>query len=241
MVVALIVAGGKGARFGGPVPKQYALLSGEPILVRTLRVFDGCDCVDRIVVAAPPEDIAFVRDTLAAAVLRKRVSVVAGGERRQDSVFNGLGAVPSEAALVVIHDAVRPFVTCGMISACAAAARQHGACIVAWPVWDTLKRVSEAGRIEATLPRERVWMAQTPQAFQSAVIRMAHDRARREQVEASDDASLVERMGVGVHVLPGSLRNFKITTEEDLALAGALLGALEPADRGGARRPHPAD
>jgi 2-C-methyl-D-erythritol 4-phosphate cytidylyltransferase len=242
MVVALIVAGGKGSRFGGPVPKQFALLSGVPVLVRTLRVFDGCDCVDRIVVVAPPEDIAFVRDTLAAdAVQHKSVSVVAGGRRRQDSVFNGLAAVPSEAELVVIHDAVRPLVTCGMISACAEAARQHGACIVARPVWDTLKRVSESGRIEATLPRERVWMAQTPQAFQSAVIRMAHDRARREQVEASDDASLVERMGARVHVLPGSLRNLKITTEEDLALAGALLGALEAAARGGPRPPPPAD
>jgi 2-C-methyl-D-erythritol 4-phosphate cytidylyltransferase len=229
MIVGLIVAGGTGTRFGGPIPKQYALLAGVPILLRTLRVFDACECVERLVVAVPPEDVAFVGDTmLAAAALNKSVAVVAGGARRQDSVFNGLAAVPSEATVVVIHDAVRPLVTCAAISACADAARQHGACIVAWPVWDTLKRVSSAGCIDATLPREDVWMAQTPQAFRSAVIRTAHARARRERVPATDDASLVERMGTTVHVLPGSLRNLKITTAEDLALAEALLGAALP-------------
>lgn len=226
MIVALIVAGGKGIRFGGNMPKQYALLAGVPILVRTLRVFDECDCVDRLVVAVPPEDVDFVgHSMLASGALRKSVAVVAGGARRQDSVCNGLAAVPSEAAVVVIHDAVRPLVTCAAISACVESARQHGACILAWPVWDTLKRVSSAGCIEATLPRDDVWMAQTPQAFRSVVIRTAHERARREQLPATDDASLVERMGTAVHVLPGSLRNLKITTAEDLALAEALLGA----------------
>lgn len=228
MVYALIVAGGKGTRFGSPIPKQYASLAGVPILARTLRVFDECDAVDRLVVAVPPEDIGFVLDTIVdSAVWRKRIFVVGGGARRQDSVFNGLAAIPPEAALVVIHDAVRPLVTCATITACADAARQHGACIVAWPVGDTLKRVSDSGCIEATLPRDRVWMAQTPQAFRSALIRMAHEHARREQVTSTDDAGLVERMGATVHLLPGSLRNLKITTQEDLALAEALLGVPE--------------
>jgi 2-C-methyl-D-erythritol 4-phosphate cytidylyltransferase len=228
MVYALIVAGGKGTRFGRPIPKQYASLAGVPILARTLRVFDECAAIDRLVLAVPPEDIAFVHDTIVdSAVWRKRVSVVGGGPRRQDSVFNGLAAIPPEAALVVIHDAVRPLVTCTTITACVVAARQHGACIVAWPVGDTLKRVSDTGCIEATLPRDRVWMAQTPQAFRSALIRMAHEQARREQVTSTDDASLVERMGATVHLLPGSLRNLKITTPEDLALAEALVGMPE--------------
>jgi 2-C-methyl-D-erythritol 4-phosphate cytidylyltransferase len=228
MVYALIVAGGKGTRFSRQLPKQYVALAGVPILTRTLRAFDGCEAIDRLVVVVPAADIAFVRDALIApADLRKAVSVVAGGPRRQDSVFNGLAAVPPEAAVVVIHDAVRPLVTCETISACVDVARQHGACIVGLPVWDTLKRISAAGCIEATLPRERVWTAQTPQAFHAAVIRTAHERARREHLSATDDASLVEQMGAMVHLLLGSPRNIKITTEEDLFIAAALLGALE--------------
>lgn len=235
MVYALIVAGGKGTRFSSHIPKQYVALAGVPILTRTLRVFDGCDAVDRLVVVVPPADIAFVRDVIiAAAALRKGVSVVAGGPRRQDSVYNGLAAIPPEAVLVVIHDAVRPLVTCETIRACVDAARQHGACIVGLPVGDTLKRISAAGCIEATLPRERVWTAQTPQVFHAAVIRTAHERARCEQVVATDDASLAEHMGAMVHLLPGSPRNIKITTAEDLALAAALLDALEaPSGSGG--------
>jgi 2-C-methyl-D-erythritol 4-phosphate cytidylyltransferase len=226
MVYALIVAGGKGTRFTSPVAKQYLPLGGVPILTRTLWVFDDCDVIDRLVVVVPPADVKFVRDTiLSPAALSKGVSVVAGGLRRQDSVFNGLAAIDSQASLVVIHDAVRPLVTCESITACADAAQLHGACILALPVWDTLKRTSKSGCIEATLPREHVWMAQTPQAFRAALIRLAHERAHREQALATDDASLVERMGAVVHILRGSPRNIKITTAEDLVMAAALLGA----------------
>jgi len=228
MVYAIIVAGGKGVRFRSRVPKQYIALAGVPILTRTLLVFDRCDIIDRIVLVVPPEDITFVRDAMVdPAALCKRITVVGGGRRRQDSVFKGLAAIPLDASLVVIHDAVRPFVTGQTITACVNAARQHGACIAALPVWDTLKRISDSGCIEATLPRERVWAAQTPQAFQTAVIRKAHECARREQVVATDDASLVERVGAVVHIWPGSSRNLKITTAEDLALAAALLGVPE--------------
>jgi 2-C-methyl-D-erythritol 4-phosphate cytidylyltransferase len=234
MVYALIVAGGKGIRFRRQIPKQYVALAGVPILTRTLRVFDACDAIDRLVVVVPPADTAFVRDALIApADLCRSVTVVAGGPRRQDSVFNGLAAIPPGPAIVVIHDAVRPLVTCATIRACVDAARKYGACSVGLPVWDTLKRVSDVGWIETTLTRERVWTAQTPQAFDADVIRMAHERARREQVAVTDDASLVERMGTMVHLLPGSPRNIKITTTEDLVLAAALLAAPEaPPDNG---------
>jgi len=234
MVYALIVAGGRGDRFHSRLPKQYHALSGVPILTRTLHAFDRCDVIDRIVLVVPPEDIGFVRDAMIApAGLGKRIAVAGGGRRRQDSVFNGLAAVPLDAPLVVVHDAVRPFVTGEIITACAHAAKQHGACIAALPVWDTLKRVSVSGCIEATLPRERVWMAQTPQAFQAALIRTAHQRAQREQLSATDDADLVERMGAVVHVIPGSSRNIKITTAEDLALAAALLQVPETSSEPG--------
>lgn len=227
MVYAIIVAGGRGARLAGPIAKQYRQLAGVPILTRTLRVFDGCSAVDRLVVVVPAADIDFVRAAiLEPAALRKNVVMVAGGLQRQDSVFNGLAAVAPQASLVVIHDAVRPLVTCATITACTAAARRYGACIVGRPVWDTLKRISDSGCIEATLPRERVWMAQTPQAFRADLLRAAHERARREAVQGTDDASLVERTGAVVHMVSGNPGNIKITTAEDLALAEALLGLV---------------
>jgi len=228
MVYAIIVAGGRGSRLAGPIAKQYRQLAGVPILTRTLRVFDGCGAIDRMVVVVPAADIDFVRAAiLEPAALSKNVVVVAGGLQRQDSVFNGLAAVAPQAALVVIHDAVRPLVTCETITACTDAARRYGACIAGLPVWDTLKCISDSGCIEATLPREHVWMAQTPQAFRADLLRAAHERARREAVLGTDDASLVERMGAIVHMVPGSPCNIKITTLRDLALAEALLALAE--------------
>jgi 2-C-methyl-D-erythritol 4-phosphate cytidylyltransferase len=225
-VYGLIVAGGRGTRYGGPTPKQYLDLAGEPMLVRTLRVFEVCEAIDTIVLTVPASDFAFVRESLlSGAGLRKKILLAAGGLRRQDSVFSGLASIPEDDSLVVIHDAVRPLVTCGCITACVEAARVHAACIAAIPAMDTLKQATAAGTIAATLPREQVWLAQTPQAFRTGVIRAAHEDARRQQVQGTDDAYLVERMGTAVHLVPGSPRNFKITTREDLALAEALLEA----------------
>jgi len=233
MVYALIVAGGKGARLASHTLKQYLPLAGMPILTRTLRVFDDCEVIDRLVLVVPQSDIAFVRDAiLGPAALRKSLLIVAGGLRRQDSVFNGLAAIDPDESLVVIHDAVRPLVSCESITACVATAQVHGACILALPVWDTLKLTTAAGIIETTLPRERLWMAQTPQVFRTGLIRMAHERARREQLLGTDDACLVERMGISVRILPGSRRNIKITTAEDLSLAEALLNVSETEARG---------
>lgn len=228
MVYGLIVAGGQGTRFGSPTPKQYLALAGEPMLVRTLRVFDACKAVDAIVLTVPASDFSFVRESLlAAAGLRKKILLAAGGPRRQDSVFSGLASIPEDDSLVVIHDAVRPLVTCGCIRACVETARQHEACTAAVPAMDTLKQVTAAGTIEGTLIREKVWLAQTPQAFRTGLIRAAHESARRKQIQGTDDAYLVERMGAVVHLVPGSRRNFKITTREDLAFAEALLNGGE--------------
>jgi 2-C-methyl-D-erythritol 4-phosphate cytidylyltransferase len=228
MVYALIVAGGKGTRFTSHTLKQYLPLAGVPIVSRTLRVFDDCEVIDRLVVVVPQPDIAFVREEiLGPAALRKDIRIIAGGRRRQDSVFNGLAAIDTDESLVVIHDAVRPLVSRESITACVNTALHHGACIVALPVWDTLKRTTVSGIIETTLPRERVWLAQTPQAFRTRLIRLAHECARREAFFGTDDASLVERMGMTVHICRGSRRNIKITTAEDLSLAEALLNIPE--------------
>jgi 2-C-methyl-D-erythritol 4-phosphate cytidylyltransferase len=196
-----------------------------PVLIRTLRVFDACSEIDTLVVVVPPDDTFYVRDgLLPQAGLHKTTLIGGGGPHRQDSVFNGLGLIAEDDSVVVIHDAVRPLVTCDCITACVEAARTEGAGIAAVPAWDTLKRVTDGGTVETTLPREGVWLAQTPQAFRTGLIRAAHRAARLHYFQATDDAALVERSGGSVRIVAGSLRNIKITTVEDLALAEALLG-----------------
>jgi len=220
----MIVAGGMGRRFGGDTPKQYCLLAGVPLIVRTLRAFDGCGAIDCIVLVVPAGDISRVATTLLPdAGLVKPVQLVAGGTSRQESVFNGLEHVPENVSLVAIHDAVRPLVTGACIASCIEGARYHGACIAALPVWDTLKRVEPGGSISETISRDRLWMAQTPQVFQLGLIREAHAAARRAGWTGTDDAELVERIGAPVYVVPGSRINFKITTPDDLHAAGMLV------------------
>ncbi|MEJ5357676.1 MAG: 2-C-methyl-D-erythritol 4-phosphate cytidylyltransferase [Desulfobacterales bacterium] len=224
MVYALVAAGGRGRRFGGSLAKQYADLGGVPLVVRTLRAFDACDAIDRLVLVVPAKDELWVRERLLpASGLQKPLTLVRGGETRQDSVFAGLCAIPEEDAWVAIHDAVRPIVSASCIAACVARARETGAAIAAVPLRDTLKKAEEGGRIGATVDREGLWLAQTPQVFRVGLIRAAHEEARRLGINATDDASLVERRGGTVWIVEGSPFNFKITTVEDLELAAALL------------------
>lgn len=224
-MVALIVAGGRGRRFGGETAKQYRLLAGVPLLVRTLRVFDACRAVDETVVVVPAGDVPWVRaELLPGAGLAKPVQAVAGGATRQESVHNGLECIPHAEALVAIHDAVRPLVTDACIRACIDGAQRHGACIAALPAWDTLKRVGPDGAVLATVPRAGMWLAQTPQAFRLSLIREAHRAARTAGRSGTDDAELVEQTGAPVRVVPGSPSNLKITTPEDLHAAELLLG-----------------
>lgn len=230
MVYALIVAAGKGIRLPGPQPKQYLPLGGMPILTRTLKSMEaGTTRFEAIVLVAPPADIGFCRDTiLAAAGLKTPVTLVAGGERRQDSVYLGLRNLGPDDAVVAIHDGVRPLVPGPVIDACVETAMRSGACIVGLPVWDTVKLRGAGGVIESTLPRETIWLAQTPQAFRIGLIRRAHELARRDGFYGTDDAALVERLGTPVHIILGSRRNIKITTREDLWIAEAL--ATQPLD-----------
>lgn len=224
-VVALIVAGGRGRRFGGMTAKQYRLLAGVPLLVHTLRVFDRCPAVDETVLVVPAEDVPWVvAKLLPDAGLAKPVQATAGGASRQESVHNGLECIRHAEALVAIHDAVRPLVTDACIRACIEGAQRHGACIAALPAWDTLKRVGPDGTILATVPRASMWLAQTPQAFRLNLIREAHRAARAAGRSGTDDAELVEQTGAPVQVVPGSPANLKITTPEDLHTAELLLG-----------------
>jgi 2-C-methyl-D-erythritol 4-phosphate cytidylyltransferase len=222
---ALIVAGGRGSRFRGPVPKPYALLGGAPVLARTLAAFDAVAAVAAVVLVAAEADLDRCREACAGGTFpaRKVTAIVAGGRTRQDSVRRGLAAIPPGPGVVAIHDAVRPLVAAGQVAACIEAAVRHGAAILAVPAWDTLKAAAPDGGVIRTVPREGIWLAQTPQAFRIDLIREAHHRAERDGYAATDDAELLERIGHRVVIVPGSRANLKITTAEDLALAEALL------------------
>ncbi len=223
-VSAIIVAGGKGIRMGAAVRKQYMMLTGKPIVCHTLEVFDACSIVHEIILVVPPDDLETCTDKwIPSLALHKKIHLVAGGIERQDSVYQGIQAISGRLCqFVVIHDAVRPFVTSRVIEACVAEARVSGACIVGMPVMETAKLVS-SGRIERTLDRNSIWTAQTPQAFELNLIRAAHENARLDSFIGTDDAMLVERMGHKVRIIAGSKLNMKITTPEDLALAEGII------------------
>jgi 2-C-methyl-D-erythritol 4-phosphate cytidylyltransferase len=214
-VAVAIPAGGIGARFGGRLPKQFVAVGGRAILAATVARFARHPRVATVVVAAPWAHVGRARRLLARVGGRARVLVVAGGATRQESVWRALQAVPGDPAIVVVHDAVRPFVTRRLIDAVLGAAERTGAALCALPVADTVKRVRD-GLVEETVDRSGLWAVQTPQAFRAALLREAHDKARRDGVVGTDDAMLVERLGHPVRVVPGSALNLKITTREDL-------------------------
>ena len=212
-VAVLVPAGGIGARLGHRTPKQFLALGREPILAATLRHFRRHPRVAAIVVAAPTAHVERARRLLAGR--GAPVTVVAGGATRQESVWLALQAAPVAAEILLVHDAVRPFLTRELIGALIAVAEREGAAICGLPVAETVKRVRD-GLVETTLDREALWTVQTPQAFRAAVLREAHDKARRDGFVGTDEAMLVERLGHPVRIVPGLVDNVKITTADDL-------------------------
>ena len=226
MISAIIVAAGKGIRMDDTVRKQYLLLAGRPILGHTLPAFDVCNLIDKIFLVVPEEDFEFChKNILSPLNLQKKVGLVSGGTERQDSVYNGLLAIDNKGGIVVIHDGVRPFISPEQLAACINGAKEHGACILGIPAYDTVKSVSSSGYIDKTLERDTIWLAQTPQAFKYDLIIKAHENAKQEGFTGTDDAMLVERLGINVRVIRGNRYNIKITTREDLLLARAILQA----------------
>jgi 2-C-methyl-D-erythritol 4-phosphate cytidylyltransferase/2-C-methyl-D-erythritol 2,4-cyclodiphosphate synthase len=222
--IAIIPAGGSGKRLKSHIAKQYLLLDSEPVLVQTLRAFQNSPDIDGIILALPSEDIVHIRQELAENYgLTKVVNVVAGGQERQDSVKNCLDAVAGECGIVVIHDAVRPFVTEELISKVVEAARVTGAAIAGVKTKDTIKEIKDDGMIGRTVPRNKLWLAQTPQAFEFGLLKEAYRAAYEENFYGTDDASLVERMGKEVKIIEASYENIKITTNEDMQIADALM------------------
>jgi 2-C-methyl-D-erythritol 4-phosphate cytidylyltransferase len=226
MVSAIIVAAGMGIRMKGATRKQYLNLAGQPVLSYPLIAFDDCALIEEIFLVIPKEDFNDCRNNIISLLdLRKRVHLVPGGVHRQDSVFNGLLSVSKNTDIIVIHDGVRPFIRSEDLTACILCAKDVGGCILGTPASDTLKRVEKSQIIEETLDRENIWLTQTPQAFKYDLILKAHEAAKRDGVIGTDDASLVERLGKDVKIINGTKYNIKITVQEDLAVANALIDA----------------
>lgn len=227
MNVAIVVAAGSGTRLGGNRPKQFLELGGVPIIIHALRQFERCHAINEIVAVLPAEETAGFSSQAKEFGLRKLSRVVAGGETRAQSVRRGLAAI-SEAEIVAVHDGVRPFVTSEEIERVVQAAKTSGAAVLVAPVADTIKEV-EGDRIVRTVPRNRLRRALTPQCFRFEILKRAYealDQSEAAGVEVTDESFLVERLGVEIAAVEGSARNIKITREEDLALAEALLKSV---------------
>lgn len=227
MNVAIVVAAGKGTRLGGARPKQFLELRGVPVIIHTLRQFERCQEINEVITVLPAEDTAGFESLTKQFELKKAGRTVPGGATRAQSVRNGLNAI-DEADIVAVHDGVRPFVTPEEIDQVVAAARENGAAVLMSPVADTIKRVQD-GRIIETVSRAELRRALTPQVFRYALLKRAYetlDELESNGVEITDDSSLVERLGVEVVTVEGSAHNIKITNEEDLAVADALLNSL---------------
>jgi 2-C-methyl-D-erythritol 4-phosphate cytidylyltransferase len=224
-IAAILPAAGLGTRMGAETPKQFLELDGEPIFIHTLRRIASCPLVTDIIVATRADVVATLEKRIRAEKFTQSVCVVRGGDSRQESVAQALQKVSNDTEIVLVHDAVRPFVTREQITRVIEEARRCQAAILGIPAMDTVKEVKRASLpedvalITATVPRERVVMAQTPQAFATKLLKEAFARAQADGVNASDEAGLVERLGHNVHVVLGSERNIKITKPADMDLA----------------------
>jgi len=222
-IVALIVAAGRGVRFGGDIPKQFALLDGKPILFHSIEIFEHMPEFDEIHLVLPRHSWRDFPNQYDLSPYPKIMGFGPGMGKRQDSAAIGVFRLPSNTEIVAIHDAVRPFAAPETIREAIERARRMGAAILAGPAVDTPKRCAEGGRVAETIPRDRLWLAQTPQVFQFDLIRRAYERVWADSVEVSDDAAAVERLGYPVEIVQSLRPNPKITTPEDLRFAEWIL------------------
>ena len=214
---------------GAETPKQFLELDGVPIVILSLRRIASCEVVTDIIVATRGDEVARLEERIRAEHFKQNVRVVKGGDSRQDSVSRALEEVSNDTEIVLVHDAVRPFVTREQITRVIDEARSCRAAILGIPAMDTVKEVKRASLpedvalITATIPRERIVLAQTPQAFSTKLLKEAFARAQSDGINASDEAGLVERLGYDVHVVLGSERNMKITKPADMELARSYM------------------
>lgn len=219
----VIVAAGKGSRMRSVESKQYLLLGSRPILVHTLNLFQSIAEVDEIVLVVGEEDLDRCYGYVHQYGFSKVKQVLPGGSERQYSVGIGLDALSTDTEWVLVHDGVRPFVSAKQVLACWEKAKDKEAAVLAVPVKDTIKIVSQSGQIQSTPDRRSLWAIQTPQAFRFSLLREAHQWADEANFIGTDDAMLVEQTGAVVHVVEGDYYNIKITTPEDLPWAEWIL------------------
>ncbi len=227
MNVAIVVAAGRGTRLGGDRPKQFLELQGVPVIIHTLRQFERSKRINEVITVLPAEETAGFESLAREFGLTKTRRTVAGGATRAQSVRNGLNAI-EDAEMVAVHDGVRPFVTSEEIDQVIAAAQITGAAVLTAAVSDTIKRV-ESGRIVETIPRAELRRALTPQCFRFDILKRAYeslDDLESGGFEITDDSLLVEPLGIEIISVEGSARNIKITNEEDLLWAEAILKSV---------------
>jgi 2-C-methyl-D-erythritol 4-phosphate cytidylyltransferase/2-C-methyl-D-erythritol 2,4-cyclodiphosphate synthase len=215
---AIIVAGGRGQRFGTVAPKQFLPLGDQPLLQHSLQLFSSAKKITGIILVLPEEFVGEWREKLRGLDVR----VTAGGATRQESVSKGLAQVPVDVSWIVIHDAARPFVTLQLLENLLTVAQEHGAAIPAIPVADTLKKGDDQGRVLETVDRQDLFRVQTPQVFSRDLLKEALAWAKENSVDGTDEAGLVEKMGRPVRLISGEEFNFKVTQPSDLEMAQAL-------------------
>ena len=222
-VFAIVPAAGAGTRLGSAVKKQFLPLRGKPILVHTLQQFEHCPEVDEVAIAVPESALVDVESFVSKYRLHKVSKVIAGGELRQDSVYNVFRKLTAkDSDIVLVHDGVRPFVDAKKITQIIDVCREHQAAVLAVQPKDTIRRSNGGGFFDATIDRTAIWMVQTPQAFKAGLLKKAYRKARKDRFYSTDEAGLVEYFGIKARIVEGSYDNIKITTTEDLEL-GTLI------------------
>ena len=223
MNVAIIAAAGQGSRMGGKRAKQFLELAGRPIIIHTIQAFEACEAIQEIIVVLPPADVRGFSAIARPYNLGKVRAVVPGGVTRASSVLHGLQALErQDKDIVAVHDGSRPLVTTAEITRTVQAAEVSGAAILAAPIVDTVKEVRD-GVVTATVPRNDLRRALTPQCFRYEILRQAYEQVDELDATLTDESSLVERLGMPVTVIEGSSRNIKVTQPEDLVIAEALI------------------
>ena len=218
----IVLAAGQGKRMKAGKNKQFIELEGKPVIIHTLSVFQADPWCNEIKLVINEKEKDIFQELLHQYPIPKMNEMVLGGEERQDSVYNGLNSLQT-SEIVLVHDGARPFISREVIHNLVETATSEGAAIVGVPVKDTIKRVSRDGVVEETMERSSLWSIQTPQAFRYPILKEAHEKAKTEGYLGTDEASLVERINVPVHIVEGEYENFKLTTPEDLILAKAFL------------------
>ncbi|HPM00016.1 MAG TPA: 2-C-methyl-D-erythritol 4-phosphate cytidylyltransferase [Bacillota bacterium] len=224
MNTAIVLAAGKGTRMNAGMNKQFMLINDKPLLAQTLAAFQSCSAIDSIILVAGREELKTCKEQILDVYGFDKVDkLVSGGSERQQSVYNGILELEDDCSIVVIHDGARPILPEGIIERCIDGAKTYGAVSAGMPAKETIKILNEEGFVQYTPEREKVWVTQTPQAFKRNIIERAHEMANIKGISGTDDAFLVECMGIKVKMLEGSYENIKITTPEDIIFAEAIM------------------